>query len=129
LLAPRADSNQLNATVRWTVARDGLTERNHNFRQRRKCKSSPVAIREKKRGLRASLFWCRRTRTDQMQHAEGMLLAAGLDGGNTIIYSSPVTGTNKGHSGSIIHCVLYSFLDRYRIFVYKKDKKKRRECL
>ena len=42
LLALRADANLLNATVRWTVARDGLTERNHNFHQRRKCKSSPV---------------------------------------------------------------------------------------
>ena len=29
----------LNATVRWTVARDGSTERNLNFRHRRKCKS------------------------------------------------------------------------------------------
>ena len=29
---------QSNATVRWTVARDGLTERNLYFRQRRKCK-------------------------------------------------------------------------------------------
>ena len=28
LLALRADANLLNATVRWTVARDGLTERN-----------------------------------------------------------------------------------------------------
>ena len=44
LLALRADANLLNATVRWTVARDGLTERNHNFRQRRKCKSSPVTV-------------------------------------------------------------------------------------
>ena len=27
----RRDSKNLIATVRWTVARDGLTERNHNF--------------------------------------------------------------------------------------------------
>ena len=33
----------LNATVRWTVARDGSTERNLNFRHRRKCKSSPIS--------------------------------------------------------------------------------------
>ena len=36
LSAERFES--LNATVRWTVARDGWTEPNHNFRQRRKCK-------------------------------------------------------------------------------------------
>jgi len=35
------DSNNINATVRWTVAREGLTERNLNFRQRRKCKRVP----------------------------------------------------------------------------------------
>jgi hypothetical protein len=29
-----------------------------------------------------------------MQHAGGVLLAAGLDGGNTMIESSPVTGTD-----------------------------------
>ena len=34
----------LNATCRGQVARDGWTERNNNFRQRRKCKSSPVTV-------------------------------------------------------------------------------------
>ena len=29
---------KFNATVRWTVARDGLTERNNNFCHRQKCK-------------------------------------------------------------------------------------------
>ena len=33
---------RLTATVQWTVAREGWTERNHNFAQRAKCKSSPV---------------------------------------------------------------------------------------
>ncbi len=35
------DSNQLNATVRWTVARDGSTERNNNFLTR-KCRRTPA---------------------------------------------------------------------------------------
>jgi len=33
-----------NATVRWTVAGDGLTEPNLNFRPRRKCKRVPSGV-------------------------------------------------------------------------------------
>ena len=44
-LRPLPGENHFNATPRWGVAREGLTERNHNFllQRRRKCKSSPVA--------------------------------------------------------------------------------------
>ena len=50
----------LDATVQWTVARDGSTERNLCFRHGRKCKSSPVTGTNEKRGLTPLLFrWCR----------------------------------------------------------------------
>ena len=32
------------ATVRWTVACEGLTEQHHNFRQGRKCKRIPLSV-------------------------------------------------------------------------------------
>ena len=35
---------QFNATVRWTVARDGLTERNNDLRHRRRCKRFPSPL-------------------------------------------------------------------------------------
>ena len=38
---------QSNATVRGTVAREGLTERNLYFRQRRKCRRIPLSTPEK----------------------------------------------------------------------------------
>ena len=35
---------QLNATVQWTVAAEGWTEANLNFRQGRKCKRVPSGV-------------------------------------------------------------------------------------
>ena len=43
--AERKGLERLNATVRWTVAADGSTEANLNFRQRRKCKRVPSGVR------------------------------------------------------------------------------------
>jgi len=51
-------SNHLNATVRWTVAGEGLTEPNNNFFSKEKCKRASSPAPNKKTDAFWRLFFC-----------------------------------------------------------------------
>jgi len=85
------DSNLSKARLRWSLAcRRTRRRQHHNLlesRQRHGLRSNPTGY-----PFFGYRWW---TRTYQKQGSGGALLAAGLDGGNTMVFSSPVSGMDS----------------------------------
>ena len=84
------DSNNSNARLRRSLARDGLTERLLNLLPSGANVANPSSPATVFRNFPVLVFFVVGEdviRITLMQHASGMLLAAGLDGGNSLICS------------------------------------------